>query len=160
MITIKDITIRTALEPGDIGTIIQMHGSMYRDEYHYGVQFEVYVAEGLCEFYRNYDETKDRVWLAEHKGHIVGFLLLMHRDEAAQLRYFLIDPEYRGIGLGKKLMELFVEFLGARDCYLWTTSELKEAAGLYRRFGFVLTEEKASAAFGKEVMEQKYVRAG
>ena len=34
----------------------------------------------------------------------------MHRGEdSAQLRYFMILPGYQGIGLGKRLMELFLE---------------------------------------------------
>lgn len=156
MISLNDIQIRTSLVPGDIGTVIQMHGSMYNDEKHYGVGFEVYVAEGLCEFYRQYDSAKDRVWVAEHNHRMVGFLLCMHRGDAAQLRYFLIDPEYRGVGLGKKLMELFMEFLGSRSCYLWTTNELPAAAALYRKFGFEVVEEKPSTGFGKPVIEQKY----
>jgi ribosomal protein S18 acetylase RimI-like enzyme len=90
---------------------------------------------------------------------MVGFILLMHRPQAAQLRYFIIHPDYRGIGLGKKLMELYMEFLvqcGYTASYLWTTGELSTAASLYRRHGFTLTEEKPSTAFGKAVVEQRY----
>ncbi|HEU4934001.1 MAG TPA: GNAT family N-acetyltransferase [Pyrinomonadaceae bacterium] len=89
-----------------------------------------------------------------------GFLLLMHREaNAAQLRYFLLAPEYRGIGLGKRLMDLYMEFLhacGYKSSYLWTTNEQEAAASLYRRYGFVLTEEKESTAFGKALKEQRY----
>ena len=77
----------------------------------------------------------------------------MDRGEAAQLRYFLIEPEYRGIGLGSRLMTLFLEFLKTceyRGAYLWTIHELTTVAHLYTRAGFVLTEEKPSMAFGKE----------
>ena len=90
---------------------------------------------------------------------MIGFLLLMDRDEAAQLRYFLIDPEYRGIGLGSHLMNLYMDFLracGYKSSYLWTTSELHAAISLYKCFGFQLTEEKESTAFGKLVTEQRY----
>ena len=158
-ISLTDIIIRTDLQPGDIGYITYMHGHLYKKEYNYGVQFETYVALGLCEFVQQYDAQKDAVWIAEHNDRIVGFLLLMHRGIAAQLRYFIIEPEYRGIGLGKKLMELYMEFLaqhGYASSYLWTTSELPAAAALYRRCGFVLTEEKPSDAFGKPVIEQRY----
>lgn len=158
-ISLNDISIRTNLQPGDLGYIIHLHGALYKKEYNYGVQFEMYVAEGLCEFYKNYNEKYDRVWIAEHRGRIVGFMLLMHRADAAQLRYFLIEPAYRGIGLGKKLMALYMQFL--HDCgytasYLWTTSELPTAAALYRKYGFTLTEEKPSTGFGKPVVEQRY----
>ena len=45
---------------------------------------------------------------------------------------------------------------GYRSSYLWTTRELDAAASLYKRFGFVLTEEKESHSFGKPVREQRY----
>lgn len=157
--SLTDIIIRTTLQPGDIGYITYLHGRLYKKEYDYGIQFECYVAQGLCEFYYQYDAQKDCVWIAEHNDRIVGFLLLMHRDKAAQLRYFIIEPEYRGIGLGKKLMDLYMEFLqqrGYTESYLWTTSELPTAAALYRRYGFVVTEEIPSSNFGKPVVEQKY----
>jgi peptidyl-dipeptidase Dcp len=84
----------------------------------------------------------------------------MHRENnAAQLRYFLTKPEFRGIGLGKKLMELFLNFLHQgkyRSSFLWTTEEQKSAAKLYKKSGFILTEEKFSDAFGKKVKEQRY----
>jgi peptidyl-dipeptidase Dcp len=84
----------------------------------------------------------------------------MHRDRAvAQLRYFYLEPEYRGMGLGKRLMKLFMEFLVSRNyrtSYLWTTNELGAAASLYMRHGFELTMEKESTAFGKPLVEQRY----
>jgi ribosomal protein S18 acetylase RimI-like enzyme len=158
-ISLTDITIRTTLQPGDIGYITYLHGYLYKKEYNYGIQFECYVAQGLCEFYQQYDAQKDCVWIAEHNDRIVGFLLLMHRDKTAQLRYFIIEPEYRGVGLGKKMMDLYMEFMvqyGYTESFLWTTNELPTALALYRRYGFTLTEEKPSNGFGKPVTEQRY----
>jgi GNAT superfamily N-acetyltransferase len=157
---LNDISIRTVLKPGDLGYVIYRHGSLYGEEYNYEITFETYVALGIYEFYKNYDPEMDRVWICEHDDRIVGFLLLMHRENnAAQLRYFYIEPEYRGIGLGKKLMELYMEFLdkkGYTSSYLWTTHELRSAASLYKRHGFKLTEEKESTTFGKPLKEQRY----
>jgi peptidyl-dipeptidase Dcp len=169
-ISLDDISIRTELRPGDIGYVIYMHGDLYKKEYDYGIQFETYVAKGLCEFWERYNPQRNRVWVCEHKRStpesgsvddhkIIGFLLLMDRGEAAQLRYFLIQPEYRGIGLGSKLMSLYMDFLqecGYRESYLWTTHELSTAAFLYKRVGFRLAEEKESTAFGKPLIEQRY----
>ena len=159
VVSLDDISIRTELQPGDIGYITHLHGALYGKEYNYGIQFEMYVAKGLCEFYEKYDLARSRVWVCEDKNKIVGFLLLMDRGESAQLRYFLIEPEYRGIGLGLKLMNLYMDFLrecGYQKSYLWTTHELTTAANLYKRFGFQLTEEKDSTSFGKPLREQRY----
>lgn len=158
--TINEIKIRTEIRPGDLGYVIYRHGKLYGDEYDYGVSFETYVGLGLHEFYKNYNAEKDRVWICEHKDKMIGFVLLMHRENnSAQLRYFYLEPEYRGIGLGKKLMELFMGFLRKKryqSAYLWTTHELSAAASLYTRHGFVLTESKQSLAFEKPLNEQRY----
>lgn len=158
-VSLDDISIRTQLKPGDIGYIIYLHGALYGKEYEYGVQFETYVAKGLCEFYEKYDPRRNRVWICEHNDKVIGFLLLMDRGDSAQLRYFLIEPKYRGIGLGSKLMNLYMEFLqecGYQKSYLWTTHELTTAANLYKQFGFQLTEETESTSFGKPLREQRY----
>ena len=159
-ISINDIAIRTELTPGDLGYVIFRHGKLYSEEYNYGVSFETYVAGGLYEFYKNYDPDLDRVWICEHRNRIVGFLLLIHRDNnAAQLRYFFLEPEMRGIGLGKTLMQLFMDFLREKrykSSYLWTTHEQTAAAALYKKFGFKLTEEKESSDFVKPLTEQRY----
>ena len=159
-IKLEDIRIRNTLTQGDLGYVIHLHGELYGTEYGYGIEFETYVARGIHEFYKNYDPQKDRVWICEHNDKIVGFLLLMHREnDAAQLRYFLVKKEYRGIGLGNKLMELFMDFLYEcryQSAYLWTTHELNAAASLYKKYGFILTEEKESMAFNKPLREQRY----
>ena len=160
MIHVDEVSIRTSFYPGDLGYVIHRHGKIYGDEWGYGVSFESYVAGGMYEFYKEYDASKDRVWIAEHNHRIIGFVLLMHRnDEVAQLRYFYLEPEYRGIGLGKKLMALYMDFFrscGYKASYLWTTDELSAAAALYKREGFKLTEEKVSTTFGKQLKEQRY----
>ena len=76
MDTIDDVRVRNDLRPGDLGYVIHMHGRLYGVEYDYGVAFEVYVAQGLNEFYAQCDAARDRVWIAEHGDRIVGFLLL------------------------------------------------------------------------------------
>ena len=158
-VALDEIFIRTELRPGDLGFVTYLHGALYSREYNYGLQFESYVAKGLSEFYEKYDPKRSRVWVCEDDHRMIGFLLLMDRGQAAQLRYFLIEPEYRGIGLGSKLLNLYMDFLyecGYKESYLWTTHELSTAAALYRRLGFKLTEEKESNSFGKPLKEQRY----
>ena len=108
-ISLEDISIRTELQPGDVGYIIYLHGLLYSKEYNFGIQFEDYVAKGLIEFKEKYDPKRNRLWVCEYKrsspvdkqsspvdnDRMIGFLLLMDRGESAQLRYFLIAPAYR-----------------------------------------------------------------
>jgi peptidyl-dipeptidase Dcp len=159
-IKLKDVTIRTKLQPGDIGFIIHLHGKLYSEEYGYGVAFESYVAKGFHEFIANHKSGKDGVWVCEHNHRIIGFLLLMDRgNNSAQLRFFIMEPGYRGMGLGKKLIDEFMKLLktnGYKHAYLWTTHEQHAAANLYLKRGFVLTEEKESTSFGKSLKEQRY----
>jgi N-acetylglutamate synthase-like GNAT family acetyltransferase len=158
-IVLEDIAIRTTLQPGDIGYIIYLHGKLYKAEYNFGIEFETYVAKGLAEFYEQYDAESSRIWVCEHNSKIIGCIALMNRGPQAQLRYFLVLPQYRGIGLGKKLMSLYMEFL--RQCdykqsYLLTTDELHVAAGLYEAFGFKLTDQKETSGFGKLLIENRF----
>lgn len=158
-VQLQDITIRTTLHSGDIGSVTRMHGLLYEREYNYDFHFESYVAAGLHEFAEQYNPARDRLWMCEHNGAFVGSIFLMNRGEAAQLRYFLLEPAYRGIGLGKKLMELYMAFArqtGYTSSYLWTTHELDTAASLYKRYGFCLAEEKTHLAWGKLLSEQRY----
>lgn len=160
ILSANGISIRNELKPGDIGWIVHRHGVLYRRENGYGLEFEAYVAEGLAEFYKAFDAAFDRVWICEKDDRIVGFLLLMHRGEkTAQLRYFYLEPEARGIGLGGELMRRFMDALREiryETAYLWTTHEQTAAAALYERHGFRLTAEKSSDAFGKPLTEQKF----
>ncbi|HSH43898.1 MAG TPA: GNAT family N-acetyltransferase [Arenicellales bacterium] len=159
-VSLDDILIREEPAPGDLGYVMYLHGIYYRPRYGYGIEFESYVALAVHEIYRHYDPDRDRIWICEHQGRIIGSLVLMHRDkDAAQLRLFLVLPEYQGIGLGGYLMRRFLETLrerGYRSAFLWTTEEQETAVALYRRLGFTLTEEKTSTAFGKPLVEQRY----
>jgi peptidyl-dipeptidase Dcp len=159
-IKLEEIAVRTVIYPGDLGYIIYRHGAMYAKEYNHGVSFEVYVAKGICEFYQNHDANKDGVWLCEHKGKIIGSIFLQHRENrTAQLRFFYLESKYRGLGLGKLLMGLFMDFYrecGYTSSYLWTTDELDTAVGLYQKHGYVLEQEVKTKVFGKPLIERKY----
>ena len=80
---LEDITIRHDLRPGDLGYVIYRASKLANHENNYGVAFEAYVAGGLLQFYENYDPNKDCVWVCEHDGRIIGFLLLVHRENNA-----------------------------------------------------------------------------
>lgn len=137
---LHSISIRTDLRPGDVGYITYMHGVFYD----FMPEFELYVAETLADFIRHLNPDKERLWIAEDDGKIVGTLALKKTDGFAQLRYFLIDPTYRGIGLGQQMMKLFMEFMKACDykkSFLLTEGNLHVAAALYAKYGYRFVSE-------------------
>jgi len=152
--------IRHHIKPGDIGYLTYLHGILYAKEYGYDQTFEAYVAGGLAEFVQAFSPDKDRIWLAETNGRIIGSVAIVgHSKVDAQIRWFLVHPDYRGLGIGKELLKKVLQFCKERKyktIFLWTTSELMEAGHLYTRFGFSKTEEKTHEIWGKKVTEERY----
>lgn len=121
--------------PGDIGTITRLHGILYP----FGKSFEAYVASTLGEFYDTINPENERMWLATYHDRIIGSIALKNANDWAQLRYFLVAPAYRGIGLGKRLITCFSEFMKACEytkSFLLTEEQLLTAAALYKNMGY------------------------
>lgn len=153
-------TLRHSLRPGDIGYLTYLHGTVYSREYGYDTTFEAYVACGLAEFAQSFNPKRDRIWLAEAKHHIVGSVAIVGRSELkAQLRWFFVHPDYRGHGIGRKLLKEALQFSKKRKykiVFLWTTSELDTARQLYVDSGFKKTNEKVHKLWGKAIREERY----
>lgn len=158
-IKLDDITIRTDVCPGDIGYITYMHGWIYREEYGYSTAFEGYVAESFYKFLLNYNPDNDHLWCAEHNGYIIGCIGIVGHGERAQLRWFLLDPHYRGIGLGRKLLQESLNFAKVKNyksIYLDTTNDLDKAISMYTRAGFVKKLEKANNSWREDLTEFEF----
>ncbi len=152
--------IRHSIDPGDIGYLVYLHGIAYAKECGYNQTFEAYVASGLSEFVQSFRPDRDRIWLVETEGRIVGSIAIVeHSKVGAQLRWFLVHPDYRGLGIGKELLKEALRFCKESEyktIFLWTTSELTEAAHLYTRFGFSKSAEKTHEIWGKQVTQERY----
>lgn len=152
--------IRSNLQPGDIGYVIYLHGTLYRKEYGWDYTFEGYVAEGLGEFVLSFDARKDCLWIAEMDGQIVGSIGIVGESSSqAQLRWFLVHPTMRGRGVGRDLLDKALQFCrerGLESVFLWTVSDLKVAAHLYESAGFHKTEQKTHQIWGKTLTEERY----
>jgi len=153
------VAIRHELKPGDIGYLIFLHGILYAKENNLDYTLEAYVAEPLAKFIKSHS-ARERIWIVETDSGIKGSIAVVeHSKEKAQLRWLLIDPDLRGYGVGRILVEDAVRF--CRDSnyssiFLWTISALKPAAKLYDSVGFELTKEKKHEMWGALVTEQRY----
>jgi GNAT superfamily N-acetyltransferase len=151
--------VRTDLRPGDLGSVVRLHGVVHGRECGFDASFEAYVAGPLAEFVLA-ASPRQRLWLAERGGDLVGCVAIVEASaEEAQLRWFLVDPSARGAGLGKALLGEAIAFARAaayRSVMLWTVSSLAAAASLYRSAGFRLVEEIPGRRWGVDVVEQRY----
>ena len=154
------IVTRNNLKPGDIGIIVQLHGVLYAEECGLDYTFEAYVAGPLSEFALSPDKEKQRLWIVEMDGVVIGSLAIVRISSSeAQLRWFLLHPKARSKGFGKHLMEEAIEFsrnAGYERIILWTFNKLETAIALYKRYGFEKTDEKTHTIWGRLITEEKY----
>ncbi|QLC65788.1 bifunctional helix-turn-helix transcriptional regulator/GNAT family N-acetyltransferase [Flavobacterium sp. LPB0248] len=156
----SDITYRHEINPGDIGYIIYLHGFIYGNESNFSNEFEKYVIKTFYHFLENYSPEKDRIWMAEYNNKIVGCIAIQHQPEnEAQLRWFLLDPSFRGLGIGKKLLTDAVDFCKEqkfKNVFLLTTSMQDKALEMYKMAGFELTESTEVNQWGKTFRDERY----
>ena len=136
-----------------------MHGIFHALEQGWDHTFEVYVAVPLAEFAQS-KSSREKIWILEEGDRIAGSVAIVKRtEEEAQLRWLLLEPEIRGRGIGKWLVEEALDFSrisGYESIFLWTVETLYIAANLYRSVGFVQRERLTHEIWGSTVTEVKY----
>jgi DNA-binding MarR family transcriptional regulator/ribosomal protein S18 acetylase RimI-like enzyme len=146
--------------PGDLGWIVHRHGALYAQDYGWDETFEALVAEVAAEFIRTFDQKRERCWIAERGDMILGSVLLVkHDDETAKLRLLYVEPQARGLGIGRKLVDecsRFARTAGYRKITLWTNSILLAARRLYEDAGYRLVKSEPHHSFGKDLVGETW----
>ena len=145
---------------GDMGWIVHRQAILYAEEYGWDATYEALAAEIVAAFLRTFDPEREACFIAEQGGAIVGSVFCVRQsDETAKLRLLYVEPEARGLGLGRLLVGEVIHFArakGYRRLTLWTNDILAAARRIYEAAGFRLVAAERHMSFGKELNGQTF----
>lgn len=148
------------LEIGDAGWMVARHAELYASEAGFDITFEALVAEVVARFIRSRDPARERAFIALSGGRRVGCMLCTRlTDDIAKIRLFLVEPEMRGRGIGRQMLQAAMAFArahGYRSLAFWTFDGQHAAEALYTSSGFRLVTSHPARSFGREVIEQEW----
>lgn len=140
-------------DPTEISWIVYRQAVVYREEYAWDRKFESLLHYIADEFIKGFKPDRERAWIAEYGGEIVGSLLLAEQEPGiAQLRLLYVEPHARGRGIGKKLLDKAIVFArekNYRSVCLWTNDALEAARNMYAFAGFKKTETAPLDEYGE-----------
>lgn len=154
------LTIRN-FTSDDVDYVITGHHEMYEAEYGLNTNvWKSYVADAVHDFVNKFDDEKDCMVILDYNRTPSGSAAIKHIDNnTAQFRFFLIEPELRGLGAGHMLFDKTIDFCrekGYKHVFLWTFSTLIAARHLYKTKGFNITETHENNEWGTEVLEERW----
>ena len=145
----------------DTDWLVEQHGLHYARDEGFDDTFGPLVASILAEFNRDHDPVCERGWIAEMDGVRLGSIFCVRlNDDTAKLRLFMLTPDARGQGLGKRLLAQcmgFAENTGYAGMQLWTHESHRAACALYAATGWTLTASEPVHSFGCDLVEQTWI---
>lgn len=140
-----DILIRDERRPGDDALIVDLHrrGYLAEDE-RFRETFCAFVGRTVADAKLD-DPARGAVWFAERCGEALGCAAMVDRGERGQLRFVVLAPEARGLGLGKMLVDSALRYARSRgyyQVYLETTDGLEASMAIYQKLGFVTVHDE------------------
>lgn len=146
--------------PDDRPWLVERHQTLYTRDEGFDDTFGPLVDSILVAFASEHDATREQGWIAEEDGQRLGSIFCVSQsDTTAKLRLFLLVPEARGKGLGKRLLAQCMGFAresGYHEMVLWTHESHRAACALYAANGWTLTRSEPVHSFGVDLVEQTW----
>ena len=142
-----EVTLR-APRIGDLSWLQLRHMQVMAPAYGWDLRYEAHVAHIVGGFLMQHDPARERFWIAERDGQILGCVgLTRESGQRARLRLLFVEPSARGLGLGRRLVRTCLAFAreaGYAEVVLWTVSVLDAARRIYAEEGFEKIGAEAS----------------
>ncbi len=148
--------------PGCLADIVGLHARYYSKNWGFGLTFETKVASELAEFLQRMDKKKDFFLTAYQNDKAIASISVDVSNGGpmgAHIRWFIVDGDARGSGLGKKMVQRAMDFChdqNIKNIWLTTFAGLDAARALYEHHGFTLTSESDADQWSGGVREQLF----
>lgn len=95
---------------------------------------------------------ESEIYLYQEQDRIFGYGAI----NGNEIRALFVHPQFRGMGIGKKLLEFLLSVIEGQPC-LYVTSSNQPAKHLYQRYGFKVTETFKTTYNQMPVVAQKMI---
>ena len=156
------VHIRSGDSAGDVNELVRVNGEVFEREYALSPAFAGDMAVQLAELHRSGWPGGERegLWMAEADGVVVGGVTLRDLGAGlARLGHLALQPEARGTGAGRRLVESVLaaaRAAGYERVELMTFSALTEARELYRSVGFRMMSTERTTRWGREMEWERW----
>ena len=152
-----DITIRP-YQAGEVSYVAYLQMKFYEQTYGFKPVFEHYLLAAMVDFTRSPEGSQ--LWVALDGEEIIGSIAIVKAEDAgsAQLRWFLVDADHQGRGIGKRLLDEALKFCheqGYHNVFLWTFRGLDAARHLYEEYGFTPAETKPNTEWSDKLLTEE-----
>ncbi len=152
------LTIREP-KAGDLGWLISTHGSLYSQQYNFDSDFEIDIARKVISFIES-KHAFNRIFIAQVNSRRAGSIAVsIKSDDSAFINFLLVKNQYRGQGIGKKIMEKVISHTvdnGLRFMRLETYSCLQNARKMYEKYDFKMYKKNPAIEKYGQVFDQEF----
>jgi ribosomal protein S18 acetylase RimI-like enzyme len=155
------VQIRRGDSADDVNQLVGVNAAIFEPEYGIDASFASDMAVQLAELRRSgWPAAGEGLWLAELDGRVVGGVTLRKLGGGlGQLGHLALLAEARGSGAGRRLVTAVLDAArggGYERLQLFTFSELRAAAALYRSVGFEVMSTEDVVRWGRRMQWQRY----